>query len=679
MVDKDAVHREALEKFSQVQNGERNQRILATEDLKFCHDESGQWDDIALERRKGRPCYTINRVAGAVSQLIGDYRQNRTDITILPAEKGDDELASVFTGLIRNIESGLDSVNAYDSAFQEMVVGGYGGWRIVTEFEDDGFDQEIKIKPIINATSSLWFGPSETVTKHDAKWAFLTVDMPRSEYELKFPKASISDFSQEKLAYMQSCGWIDGAGDTVKVAEYWVKEPATKTIGLMSDGRVLNLDEESQILDELAADGITLIKQRKVASHNVVMYLMNGVEVIEGPMAWAGKYIPLIPVYGHTAVIEKQTYHRGIVRFAKDANRIYNYATSMQIETSALTPKDPYWYTPAMVEGHESKYRTFNTSNSPFMPYNPDPNTGGGPPIRSGSPSVQDAFIHQVNQASMDLYHTTGMQPPSMGINPELKSGKAIIAQEKLGDRGSYIYTDNIAKSREHAAYCLLDLIPKIYDTERQIQVQLQDGVTESHIINQKVVDEQTGDEVIVNDLSLGKYRITINVGPSFNTQREESAEKLLELIQASPAFESIAMDLIAQDLPVLQSKELTARIRRQMIMNGVIEPTEDEVEKYNLNAEQPVDPQQQALNDNINMQTEKLISDIEKNDAQTDKTMIEARNKIIEGYHKYMDSLKVEDEIVDITQTDATILEEQQDAILRGFNPPAPIDQQDS
>ena len=73
-------------------------------------------------------------------------------------------------------------------------------------------------------------------------------------------------------------------------------------------------------------------------------------------------------------------------------------------------------------------------------------------PKRTGAPSVNNALLAQIQQASMDLYHVTSMQPPSLGINPELKSGKAIQAQERLGDRGSYVFTDNKEKSIDYTA-----------------------------------------------------------------------------------------------------------------------------------------------------------------------------------------------------------------------------------
>ncbi len=669
----DKLHALAIKRFDRVENKERAQRKLAIEDIKFAQTEDGQWDDGAKEKRKNRPRFTINRVAGAVDQLIGDQRQNRTNIKIRPVSGGaTEDVAKTLTGLIRNIESNSKASNAYDTAFDEVVNGGFGGWRVTTEFsDDDAFDQDIKIKPLNTATTSLWFDDAALeYDKRDAMFAFVTVDMPKEEHKRRFPKSPLNNWSQEQ--YNNSSCNNDWFGeDSVRVAEYWIKTPITKEIALLSDGRVIDTDEEEAVMDELEAQGVTVKRTRTVKSHKVEMYLLDGAGVLEGPKAWAGKFIPLIPMYGRQSHIENETYTRGIVRFAKDANRIYNYETSSIVETNALTPKDPLWYTPAQAKGHESKYRNFTTQNSPFMPYNPDPKTGGGPPIRGGAPAVQSASLATLQQVSMDLYHVTGMQPPSIGVNPELKSGKAIQAQERQGDRGSFIFSDNLSKSVDYCGEILIDLIPRVYDAPRQVRIMQQDGETENveiNTVNQEVIDEQTGETVLVNDLSIGKYDVVTETGPAFATQRQESAQQIMELMASSPMFESLAMDLVAKDLPILETKELTKRVRKQMIGQGVIEPTDDEKEELGLDQPPVPDPQQVAITENIQIQTEDLMSKIEERDAKTLQIKVDTQAATIEAYEKLIDTFKTQSEAgIPLSQADHNIRVKQQDIIMEG------------
>jgi hypothetical protein len=669
--DEKDTHQLAMKRFSRVEDKERPQRLLSVEDTRFAQAEDGQWDEDAKRKRANRPRYTINRVAGAIDQLDGDQRQNSTNIKIRPVSGGSTEsVAKTMTGIIRNIEGASKAKRVYTNAINEVYNGGYGGWRILTEFsDDDPFVQDIKIKWIRGAATSLWFDPSaEEYTKSDAKWAFVTFDMSREEREEKWPDKPIIDWSQDQRSGRNCSTWFKD--DVVRVAEYWEKIEVTKNIALLSDGRIIDEDDEKAVIDELAAKGVTIVKQRKVKSFKVQMTKMDGGGILEEAKPWAGKFIPLIPVYGHVTYIEGKEFVRGMVRFAKDPSRIYNYTVSTTVETTALTPKDPIWLTAKQSEGQKAALESFNTKNTPFLFYTPDLNAPG-PPQRGGAPAVQNALIQQTQQASMDIYHVTGMQPPSLGANPELKSGKAIQAQERLGDRGSYIYTDNLEASQNYTGEILIDLIPRIVDTARQVRIMQQDGETELvevNTVNEEITDRQTGKTVLVNDLKLGKYGVVTKTGPAFATQRQESAQQIIELIAKSPQFEAMAMDLIAKDLPILESKELAKRARKQMIAQGIVEPTEDEIKEFGLDQPQEPDPQQTAITTNIEIQTEKLISDIESQDAKTLETTIKTQQATLDSYKTLIDAYKAQIEAgIPLTTTDHNIRVKQQDIIEEG------------
>lgn len=652
--DNEKILQTALERFQIIENRERQQRKLAIEDMKFVNVEDGQWTEDAIERRANRPRYSINRIAGAVDQLVGDQRQNRTQIKVRPISGGADEkTAKIFNGLIRNIESQSNAENSYDSAYDEEVTGGYGGWRVLTEFnDDDSFEQDIRILPIMSAATSLWFAAgAEAYDKRDAQHAFLTKDIPTEEFKTSFPNAVVSDFTQEMFSSSLCNSWF--RDDVIRIAEYWVKTPVMRTVALLSDGRVISVEDEKKVIDELAAQGIKIVKQRKVKSHKVEMYKLNGLEILEGPNAWAGKYIPLIPAYGKISNIEGRTYIRGLTRFAKDPQRIYNYSTSAAIEAAALTPKDPYWLTPAQALGHENQLKTFNKKNQPFMFYNVDPKSPG-PPARTGAPSVQTALLSQVQQAALDIESTTGLHAPSLGSGPQLLSERSMISQAEKGDRGAFVFQDNLAKSIQFTGDILIDLIPRIYDTPRMVRILGLDGKSEVvginqealSEINQPIVDEQTGETVIVNDLSKGKYDVITETGPAFNTLRSEAAQQLIELSAASPVFADLTPDLIAKNLDIVDGEEFVQRLRKFAIQQGIATPTEEEIEEMGLNQPQAPDPAQTALTDNVNMQTEKLKADIENQDAKTQQVLIDTQSQTIDAYEKLIKSFKEQKEV---------------------------------
>ena len=677
--EKEAVHKEAMDRFEEVFNAEKDQREQSVKEGLFIHETDGQWEEDAKTKRADRPRYTIDRVSGALDQVNGDQRQNRTQIKVTPYDGGNKDIAKIHQGLIRSIENQSDANSIYDNAFDEEITGGRGGWRVLTKFsDDDTFKQEILIDPIRSAATTLYLDPSaKKFDKRDAMWGFVVEDMTLNKFKVNYPNASATDFNFDDMGASNCRLWF--RENMIKVGEYWRVKVTDTEIALMSNGKVYDLIEEKSVIDELAEKGITILKTRKTQRRNVESFLLNGSEVLKGPMKWAGKYIPLIEVVGRTANVEGKSFVRGMVRKAKDAQRIYNYSTSNAIETTALSPKDPYWLTAKQAVGHEPRLRTINTLNSPFQLYNADPDSPG-PPQRTGAPALQQSLIQQQGQASLDVYATTGIQPPSLGINPEMQSGKAVIAQQKMGDRGTFVFSDNLNKGIKFTGDILVDLMPRIFDTEQTVKLLNFDGTTEEVKINAAeldefnltIVDDETGEKVIVNDLSQGKYQTNVESGPAYSTQRQESADQLIQLATGSDVFAALASDLIAKNINILESEELVERVRAQMIKQGLVQPTEEEIERLGLNQEQPPSEEQVALIENIRMQTAKMMADIENTNADTDnkdaktlETKLKAQQDAIETYDKLMDAYKKQSELgIDFGIDEHTIRKAQQGII---------------
>ena len=275
----DDILTEALDRFALAEEYDKDQRVIAIEDMRFAHAEDGQWSEDDVSRRGNRPRYTFNRVIGVIKQITGEHKQNRTEIKVSPeSSDSDDKTADVLSGLIRKIQKSSKAQNSYDNAFDEKVAGGYGGWRVLTEFKDDSFDQDIVIKPIVSAATSHYIDPnSDEYDGRDSMYQFLITTMGEDEFKLKYPNANITDFSSQEYHTGNCKGWI--TGKSLRIAEYWKKTPINKTIALMSNGKILHKEDEQAVMDEMAADGITIVKERKVKSFKVEMYKMNGAEI----------------------------------------------------------------------------------------------------------------------------------------------------------------------------------------------------------------------------------------------------------------------------------------------------------------------------------------------------------------------------------------------------------------
>ena len=630
-----AAHDLAMDRHKASEQFEQDERQLCVEDSLFCDKPGSQWDEIASRGRKRakRPMYEINRVAAARNQFLGDQLQNRVEIRVRPKGGGaKQDIAEIYEGVVRSIrDNSGDSWK--DNGLKEMATGGIGAWEVCTRYTvDDGWDQEIYLKPIRSAATTVSVDPESVEDCHkDAKWISVVKNWSPESFQKRWPLSKAANFNLIGINGVRS-GWR--TQDFIKVADYYVKEPTKKTLVLMTNGQTYEKNEDfEKIEDELAQNGITQSQIKVVSSHKVLHYKLSGGEVLDGPHEIPGMELPIVLGYGYSSWIDGVHYYCGMIRKAKDPQRVYNYETSSSVETGALAPKDPYWVSTKQAEGYEGDLARMATDNAPVQFFNPDPENAG-PPRRTGAPAVQAAQINRIRQAESDIMSATGYHAPSLGDNPRDQSGIALKTQQRQGFNGTYEITDNHAKMIEHTGRIIIGMIPPIYDGTRIERILKEDGDVDLVQINQVVIDEQTGEEVVLNDLSVGKYDMKVDVGPSFATKREEAVAYLTEAGRTSPIIGQTTTDLVLKNMDFPGSKEASARARKLGIKEGYIDPTPEEEEE--MKSKQKPDPIQElnfemmvasleervAKIDQIELESEKIRSETAENWAQVQETI---------------------------------------------------------
>lgn len=663
----DEFFRQAIHRFELCREDGRDQRELGVEDLLFIYEEDGQWSENITIKRRDRPRMTIDLLSPELAKLIGNQRQNRTEVKAEPLKDATEDIAKVYTGMIRAILNDSDGNTIHDNAYMETATCGWGGWQIETKFRAGSFDQRVFMSQIDSAVSSLFFDPSAKLyTREDAKFAFLLSYLSLEEFKETYPDAAITDFSGDAYKTSSTQHWFSDNG--VQIAEYWYKTPRIRKLGLMSDGRTLDLEEEADVLDELETRGITVVKERAEESYDVKMRIMNGSEFLTEEQDWAGKYIPLIPMFGVTGTIGRKKYTRGIIRKAKDAQRAHNYTTSAVLEATALTPKDPIWITPTQIGNHGDALKKFPSQNSPFLKYDSDP-AAPGPPARGGAPALQTALIQQQQQSKADLKSILGVDAQSREVRfREQQSGVALQKQREDGDLGTFIYQDNLERSQIYEGRILVDLLPRILDTEQVTKILGPDETYEDITINEVVRDGRTGEDIIVNDLSQGTYNISAKSGPSFSTRKQETVSQLITLIGDDPVARELTRDLVVANMDLNKGDELNNRFRKYMIKQGTIEPSDEEKEEMGLGGPPPPDPMQEALVENLRAQTEreqigveKIIAEIQNKDADTQAKIFKAQKDSVEAFASLTDALlKKIDARLPVTEEDMGMLDGQ-------------------
>lgn len=535
---------EVRDRLKKAMDEDDENRKLALEDLQFIGIEGAQWPaSIRAEREAdGRPCITTNKMPTFIDQVVGDQRMNRPSIKVIPVDdKADVAIAQILGGWIKHVQQVSKSDTAIDHGFEHAVACGYGALRVVTEYvSDDSFDQDARIKKIDNALAVFW-GKHSEYDCSDAPYCFIITDMDKEEFKETYGHDPMP-FNQADSQFIE--GWA--TANTVRLAEYFVKEPTTKIIYQLDDDRII----------EKPKKGDVVIRKREVNSYKIKWYLLSG-NKIEDEKEWVGKkYIPVIPIWGKELNIGGKRKVRGLIRNAKDPQRMYNYWQSCDTEIVALAPKTPYLATPKQIAGHEIQWNKAPKTNYFYLLVNPDEKAPGWP-HREPPPQASSAMIEKLRQADQEIRDTMGLQKASLGMQSNERSGVAIRERKQEGDVGTFAFIDNLARSIEHLGRVLVDVAPGILDTERIIRLGLEGGLQKFEAVN----IETTPEGPIVNDLSIGTYDVVVTVGPSFTTQRTEARQSMSEFIQYYPQAAPLIGDLYAKSMDWPGADEMAERL----------------------------------------------------------------------------------------------------------------------
>jgi hypothetical protein len=553
------------------------------DDLRFyagSPDNHWQWPADVLATRgavqgqtiNARPCLTINKLPQHVRQVTNDQRQNRPGAKVIPVDDNADvEVADIFNGMIRHIEYISDADVAYDTACENQVSYGEGYLRLLTEYCDDNtFDQDIKIGRVRNSFSVYMDPTIQDPTGADAKWCFVTEDVTKAEFERMYPDASpITTLQSLGVGDQSISNWLND--DTIRIADYYYIDFDPETLNLYP-GNATAFEGTPEDKQLRAIYGKPK-KSRQSDRQKVKYCKINGYEILE-EREWAGKYIPVIRIVGNEFEVDGRLYVSGLVRNAKDAQRMYNYWVSQEAEMLALAPKAPFIGYGGQFEGYEQQWKTANTQNWPYLEVNPDVTDGQGGmlplPQRAQPPMASSGLLQAKAGASEDIKSTTGQYNASLGMGSNERSGKAILARQREGDVGTYHYGDNLARGVRHVARQLVDLIPKIYDTQRIARIIGEDGETKMVKINpeqeqpvNKIVDERGVVMEKIYNPGVGKYDVVAITGPGYATKRQEALEAMAQLLQGNPQLWAVAGDLFVKNMDWPGAQEMSKRFAK--------------------------------------------------------------------------------------------------------------------
>lgn len=605
----DLILEEAATRFKYLLKIENDNRQRWLEDVKFANgdpDNGWQWGkDVDDRLSEGKPTLTENIIKAHNRAIINEYRLNKTSPKISPEGKGSNKKAAeVLNSIIRKIENQSSADEAYTLAEEFAVDGGLGYYRLTTEYIEDSFDQEIFIRKVKNPLNVLVDLSGDTF--RDRKYAFIIEDILKEDFNSKYPDVSISSFDDDLLFGLKDT-------DKIRLCEYFRVVTHKEKIIQLPNG-------STEFASDLTDFNIKGLRSREVEVPTVEWYLLGGNTILERGI-WAGKYIPIIKVVGNELVIGDEVYRSGHTRALKDAQKLHNFWTSSAVEYVKLAGKQPYLADAKSIEGYEAYWNTMNQANYPYLPFNSIDQSGRQLPIpqRQAPPILPDAYLQGLQISSQSIQDISGQYQQQLGQQPGDQSGVAIRNLQVKSDVATFHFFDNANNAKLDCAWMLVDLIPKIYDTNRMIKIIGEDGEETELLIdpNAKLPITEKEDIQQIFNPKIGKYTVSATTGASYSTKRQEQSEALLALAQINPNIWQIAGDLIVKSQDWLMGDEIADRIKRSLPSN--ITGIQPEIP-------QEIQDQLAYMQDQIN-QKDSLISQMD-NAIQQMTSIIENKDK---------------------------------------------------
>lgn len=655
------VHQEALAEFDKIQTALRDERLQCLQDRRFYSIAGAQWEGPLFYQYENKPRLEVNKIALAVQRIFSEYRNNRITVNFISKDGSKNKnLADICDKLYRADEQDSCAEEAYDNAFEEGVAGGFGAWRLRAEYEDeedpDNEYQRIRIEPIFDADSSVFFDlNAKRQDKSDARHCFVLTSMTRSSYMREW---NDDPATWPKIVHQSEFDWQ--TPDVVYIAEFYRVENVRETLHIFEaiDGteeKYLESELDDETRATLEAVGTIEVRQRKITRKRVHKYIMSGGRVLEDVGFLAGKYIPIVPFYGKRWFIDNVERCSGHVRTAKDAQRLKNMQLSKLAEISALSSIEKPIMTPEQVAGHQVMWSEDNIKNYPYLLINPvtgpDGNTQvGGPVAYTKSASVPPALAGLLQITEQDIRDLLGNQEQGDKIVSNI-SGKALETVQQRLDMQSYIYLSNMAKAIRRCGEIWLSMAKELYiEPKRKMKGLGLQNTVESIELMKPMIDEQ-GELRYEGDLSTADFDVSVDVGPSFRSQREAIVQSLTNLaaVTQDPQTQAVLQAMIIMNMEGEGLSDAREYFRKKLVDMGVVKPTDEDIKAAEAAAAN-AQPDPNAVF--VQAAAEKAMAEAERARADAAKTVAETeltRAKTMETIERLQ--LDADQQVIDVVQ----------------------------
>lgn len=620
-------------------------RTEAKNDLFF--SRVSQWDDWLSEYTTLQYRGQFDVVRPVVRKLVAEMRQNPIDVLYRPKDKANPDAADTLMGMYRTDMRHNSAKIAVNVAVREQIEAGVGAWRIVTEYEDQdptSNNQIIRREPIHSACSCvIWDSNSKQMDKSDARHCTIIHSMSKEGWK-NF--AEDNDLDEDDQPTFQSPNdwvfpWL--TQDTIHIAEFYEVEEKKETAFIYQDpitGEPVSYFKRDikDVIDDLADRGFIKIAERQIKRRRVYKTLLSSTDIYQDKKLIAGEHIPIVPCYGEWGFVESKEVYEGVVRLTKDGQRLRNMIMSFNADIVARNPRKKPIFSPEQIQGYEHMYS--GNDDYPYYLQNWKDENGGDMPIGPLA-YMENPEVPQANAYMLEAATNAVKEVATLGVDAEAVNGGQVAFEtvnqlNMRSDLETYVFQDNLATAMRRDGEIYQSMVNDLYDVPRNVTITLEDGSEKDVQLLTETVDLVTGERVVLNDIR-GRYECYTDVGPSFQSMKQQNRAEILELLgkttQGTPEYQL----LLLQYFTLLDGKGVELMrdyANKQLITMGAKRPETPEEQQWLMEAQQAKQGQQdpamvQAQGILLQGQAELAKAQNQTLSLQIDAAKVEAQNQL--------------------------------------------------
>ncbi|MDE9548990.1 portal protein [Xenorhabdus bovienii] len=625
-----------LQRFDADWTASEEARTEARNDLFF--SRVSQWDDWLNKYTTLQYRGQFDVVRPVVRKLVAEMRQNPIDVMYRPKESANPDSADVLMGMYRTDMRHNTAKTSVNIAVREQIEAGVGAWRLVTEYEDQdptSNNQVIRRVPIHGACSHvIWDGNSQQMDKSDASHCTIIHSLSKNGWTAFAEEFGLD--GDDIPSFQSPNTWVFPwfTQNTIHVAEYYEVEEKKELVFIYQDplsGEPVSYfkREIKDVIDELADKGMVKIGERKVKRRRVYKTILSCSAVLRDRELIAGEHIPIVPVFGEWGFVDDKEVYEGVVRLTKDGQRLRNMIMSFNADIVARTPKKKPIFWPEQIAGYEHMYS--GTDDYPYYLMNKTDENNGDLPTQPiaymDNPEVPQANAYMLEAATNAVKSVATVGVDSEAVNGNQVAFDTINQLNMRSDLETYVFQDNLSTAMRRDGEIYASIVNDIYDVPRNVVMTLPDGSEKDVQVMNEVVDLMTGQRAVLNDVR-GRYECYTDVGPSFQSMKEQNRAEIGELLKSVPIEHPAWNVLLLQFLSLLDGKgiDITREYAtKQLVVQGLKKPETPEEEQWLVEAQQQSQQQQDPMMVAAMAEQEKAQAEIVNAQTRAQETQIKA------------------------------------------------------